>query len=322
MQLDIPIPEEVLPIVNIEDYKPFFDTVYRFKFSKNGRHYFRKGVDFFYSGITNPINKVADKTYLNKVKVDMAKNGEDADFMWGEKMNYGTAFHALVSYHERVDDTRIEFIFHDDSPEGWMGVVKQIAEETGYPHEYKSWCSRIQNDMACWFNFKKEKNVKVLASELCVWHDGWRLCTPLDLVVEMDFGAKKRIVANINIKTGTGSFGSDYIKQVALEHFMFNEHLRVNKADEKLFLEGTFLWSPKDRDRSPAQFNLSPNYWSKKDGYKDVTMKDFQYLADTVRYHHLDWPSGTIRIFNGKEDNFTMKEIKPLEYLEIFNKQK
>ena len=206
--------EQIESLINDKGLPPF-PLIYRCRFTgDNRRVYYRKGVDFFYSGITSAISAsgLSDKTFLNKARVNMAFEGIDADEVWGEKRDYGSCFHHLVSVHERSDDGHRPFVFDEDSEDGqaWRHDVAKWSIQYGCPHNAELWKDQVQNDFAAWFQFKRDYNVIVLASEIPVFKDDWRIATPLDVICEMDFN-KKRIYANINLKTGTSSsIGKDY----------------------------------------------------------------------------------------------------------------
>src|SRR5690606_15234338 len=114
----------------------------------------------------------------------------------------------------------------------WRKDVKTWAMEYGCPHLEHQWIDQIQNDMAAWFRFKKDKNVVVLASEIVVASDEFQICTPLDIVCEMDFN-RKRILADINLKTGThGREGKDYTLQLGVEEWLWNTTMEEKKRPD------------------------------------------------------------------------------------------
>lgn len=309
--------EKIEPLVNINEL-PQFPLIWRCRFgSDKKRVYYRKGFNKFYSGVTTAIAKsgLVDKSYLSKIKIEKAFEGVDIEEEWDVKKNYGTVFHTLVSLHERNDSTHRPFVFDDMDENGaaWRQDVKKWSIEYECPQNYEFWCDQVQNDFAAWFKFKRDYNVKVIASEIPVFHDEWLICTPLDIVCEMDFN-KKRIFANINIKTGTGSDGKDYTLQVCMEQFLWDKTMRESGA-EKFLLGGTFTWKPKDRFRAPADYSLSKNYSGAH------SMAEMNHVANGVVLTKANEPGGVIRTYKGGEHDFSFTDQTPAQYLEEFNKE-
>lgn len=307
--------EQIDPLVNDPEL-PAFPLIWRCRFTGDSKRvYYRKGFPQFYSGITGAIEKsgLVDKSFLNKARLKAAFEGEDIDIEWGEKRDYGSVLHTLVSLHERRDDFWRPFIFDEMHEHGaaWREDVRKWSIEYGCPHNYALWCSQVENDFAAWFTFKKEYNVRVIASEIPVFHDEWLIATPLDIVCEMDFN-KKRIYANINLKTGTGSDGKDYTLQVAMEAYLWNRTMK-EKGATKFILGGTFTWKPKDRLRSPGNYNLSKNYIT------EHSEDEMNHVASGVRLNRHNEPKGIIRVYSGGEEDFSVTAKTPLEYLKEFN---
>lgn len=313
----ISTPEEVAPIVNITGLLDL-PVMYRYHFSSE-RLYFKEPINDeytkFYTGITGAIKKsgLTDTETLNRIRLDMALNGVDASDIWDEKRDYGTLFHEVVSNHERTDDKRIVFKFNSSEI---LSYAKKTAEKYGHIQMYPIWISRLNNDMAAWFKFKKDYDVKVIGSECCVYHDVYKICTPLDILCTMKFN-KKKIFANINLKTGTHSReGRDYTLQVALEAYIWNKYFEERNL-KRFILSGSFLWRPKDRDRSPCQYNLSKNHISSH------TEEEFNHIGNGVNLNKLNQPKGLITIYDGDEEEFIVKQLTPNEYVtDFFNRRK
>lgn len=292
--------------VRLQSKKPMpgFTYMWRSPFGGDGRWYFRLGASDFYSGLTGAItaSNLFDKTFLNKARVNLAFQGRDADVEWRERADYGSCFHLLVSLHE-MGELKFDF----DNGE-WKAVMQSFIESGGYQSMTQRWTEDLQNDMAAWFLFKKESNVQVIATEIMTYHDGWRVATPLDFIVEMDFN-RKRITANINIKTGDKGFNDSYYFQVFAEAYLFN------RQTEGLKVEGTFCWRPKDRKRSPGQYELSKNCIEAFD------VELLEHMGRAVNILKTYKPNGKISTYSGGEHNFTVKHLTPYEWLEIFQQQ-
>lgn len=308
--------EKIEPIVIGADL-PVFPVFYRGRLTgADNRLYYKKGTPFYYSGVTTAIKKsgLVDYTHLEKARVKMAFDGIDADEVWGERRDYGTAFHTVVSNHERRDLYRQEFVFDEltDKGDAWRASVRAMAVELGFQQQQEQWVEDIQNDMAAWFLFKKEYGVSVIASEVIVSNDNWKIATPLDIVCVMEFN-KKRIVANINLKTGTsGHEGKDYTLQVCLEEKLWNQTM-IEHNSPQYILGGTFLWRPKDRIRAAGKYHLSKNYSGAH------TEEELNHVINGVLLNRLYEPKGVMRKYSGNEENFTVQEITAMDYLREFN---
>lgn len=287
---------EHLPVVG--DFGAF-PHMWRAPFG-SARLYFDAGG--FYSGLTGPIGRTEDQSHLNQAAIRLAYQGRSSEFEWRERADYGTVVHLLIGLHESKE---LIFSFDDDV---WKGVVADFIEH-GHYHDYaQRWYEDVQNDMAAYFNWKADYNVRVLSVELMVKHR--KVATPLDLIVEMDFN-KKRIFANVNIKTGDHGFQDSYYKQVWMEAQLFN------KTEGRPFdLTGTFAWRPKDRKRTIAGYELSENC------INEFEPKWFDYICDTVELQEMWKPTGKVKRYTGGEGDHKVETLTPDEWLAIFLQNK
>jgi hypothetical protein len=259
------------------------------------RLYFNKRDPFFYSGLTTPIGALANKSHLNKAAVNMAYQGRSADFEWNERANYGTCFHLLVGMHEEGDLT------FDFDARSWKNVVDSFIQEYHYQDYAGRWFSDIQNDMYAYFQWKKASNVKVLSTEIVVHNAAYKIATPLDLIVEMDFN-RKRILANVNFKTGDHPFAAENLLQVGMEKWLWN-----TSPERPFDLDGSFAWRPKNRRTSPGSYELSPN--------AKYNIPMFEYVAQSVDVLGLNEPSGKIVTFEGVGEEGIMTALSPQDWL-------
>ncbi len=280
------------------------------------RYYFKKGKPFFYMGVTGPIGVswIGQKMSkaLNKVKLSHAmETGEDISEAWGERADYGTLFHTMVKLH-------YDFM-NGDGKKGvkcvitdrlWLNTCVALCDEMGYTkeHFFNEWHDDLINDFAAWFNFCKEKNVKVLGCEVQVCDDMLRFATCLDIVCELDFNrGRKR--AYIDIKTGTHASPSDsYACQCALGVYMFNN----NTTGEPI--ECAFIWNPKDRVKNPTDFYFS------KDLAKAYNADDFELISRIAIKSGMATPKGyKIRYYQNEDGTITATRETPQEYLNRIN---
>lgn len=309
------IVEDVRTVVNPEfgDFPlELFPNFWRSPFgSPNQRLYARKGHPEFFSGISSLASAcgLTDKSGLNKARVTMAFQGLDADIKWNERANYGSCLHLLIALHER-NELKFVFGLHD-----WTEVVEDFITSYGYHSLREQWYADIQNDMAAYFSFKRDSNVKIVTTEVMVCHDDWHIATPLDIVAQMDFGGK-RIFANINIKTGdTHPFSEDYFIQTCLEAYLYNRQIEKNGKKNKYSLNGSFCWRPKTRSKTPGNYELSKNTINL------YTEDDFLYIAEYVKRKKPYVPSSDSKIvtFHGNEENSKIIIRTPYEWLKNMN---
>ena len=298
--------EEVPTIVapGYEELLAKFPKMYRAPLGGSGRWYFLPGSHEFFSGVTGAISKspFSDHSGLNKARVNLAYQGRDADQEWGERADYGSCFHLLVSLHERGE---VPFHFGDYGEGSWRQVMNDLIEAGGYQMFRTKWEADLQNDMAAYFKWKKDYDVKVITTEVMAFNRYLGIATPLDLVVEMNFN-RKRIMADVNLKTGDKGFHSEYELQCAIESWMFNQQYGSD------FLSGAFCLRPKSRERSPGEYEMSKNYFG-------VSEDDLDLLSKTVKVRKLNKPNGKVVRYTGGESNFNMEILTPEEWLTEFN---
>lgn len=299
--------EVVRTVTGVKDFPiELFPNFYRSSFGKQGqRLYARKGDMEFYSGITGAISRsgLVDMSGLNKARVNLAYQGIDADAKWSERAEYGSCFHLLVALHERGE---LRFTFGGTD---WVQVVDDFIAEFGLFSFRKQWIADIKNDFAAWFQFKKDKNVRIITTEVMAAHEVWRIATPLDIIAEIDFN-RGRIVCNINLKTGdTHAFGDSYYLQTAMEAYLYNRQI----GEHKYKLQGSFCWRPKTRASTPGAYELSKNTIG------TFTEEHFEHVGRTALYGNLYKASGAIVTYNGDEENVIVNVLTPYEWLADLN---
>lgn len=302
---------EKVPVVTKQGFPAqYFKNFFRAPFGANdGRWYFNVDELQFYSGLTGALSKSGqretDKKGLIDARVRMASEGRSADEEWGERADYGSLVHLMIALHERGE---IQFNFGGGD---WEDVLNDHIQRGGYFKERRKWEEDMLNDMAMWFNFKKDYDVEVLATEIMVYKPEWRIATPLDIVCRMNFN-RQRINANINLKTGDKQFGESYYLQVAMEAYMYNELMQ----DEDYKLQGTFCLRPKQRSTSPGKYELSKNCI-------DVfPTRKFEFIGENVVLNEYYKPTGKVKTFIGTEDSFEMRVLDAYQWLAEFSNKK
>lgn len=185
--------------------------------------------------------------------------------------------------------------------------MMDFIQTYGYQSYLPKWEEDLQNDMAAYFKWKKDYDVKVVATEIMVRHEAWRIATPLDIICAMNFGGK-RIMANVNLKTGDKGFSDAYGLQACMEAYMFNGMM----PDKKFKLKGSFCLRPKLRSRCTGDYELSKNHIS------EYSEDDMNFVGNTVVRFKRYQPKGNVKIFEGNEKQFSATSFSPYEWLTYF----
>lgn len=301
------LPEEVELLSNEKYYKGIFQTAYRFPFADSGKRYYFDKQGNIFSGLTGAISyhPLFDKSYLAKIAHQKAmEEGTNVYKEWEQAADYGTLLHTFVSLHEIAEK---DFKFDFNNLSGWMEYLRDYCIRLGYSHLIPKWSNWIQNDMAAWFTFKKDRNVKVLLSEVCVKSVELGIMTPIDIVCELDW-EKKRQVATINIKSGKSIAYEDIKFQSFVESTLFNG--MVEETSKKATV--SLLWKPKDRQKKPCEYEISTNL---VDGHSIDDMKMLGYI---VKVRGLNKPKGVIMNISGTESDFVINKLTPEQYVSLF----
>ena len=304
-------PEPVELLSNENYYKDLFETAYRFPFADSSKRYYFDKQGVIYSGLTGVISShpLFDKSYLAKVAHQRAlEDGINVYTEWSQAADYGTLLHTFISMHEILDT---EFKFSFDNPGDWLNYVKEYCNKLGYSHLIPKWCNMIQNDMAAWFAFKKERNVKVLLSEVCVKDTTLGIMTPIDIVCELDWD-RKRQIATINLKSGKSISYPDIKFQSYVESLLFNQ--AIPDATKKATV--SLLWRPKERDKKPCEYEISVNL------IDQFSLSDVSILGYIVKVKGLNKPKGVILNISGGEENLTINKLSAEEYVTLFLQSK
>lgn len=300
-------PEPVELLSNSDDYKQYFSTSYRFPFADSSKRYYFDKLGNIYSGLTGAISShpLFDKSYLSKIAHQKAlEDGINVYTEWTIAADYGTLLHTFISMHEINED---EFKFSFSQSKAWMDYLREYCIKLGYTHLIPKWSNMIQNDLAAWFTFKKERNVKVLLSEVCVKDGSIGIMTPIDIVCELDW-ERKRQIATINLKSGKSIAYEDIKFQSYVETVMFNMAI----PDEPKKATVSLLWRPKDRFKSPCEYEISKNL------IDSFERKDMEMLGYIVEKKRLNKPQGVILNITGDENNFVIHKLSPEEYVKLF----
>jgi hypothetical protein len=228
-------------------------TLYRYDLG-NDRYYFEypvTGEAIPYLSVTAWTKKVlGESEYLGKWRGNV---GNDyADWYSGMRAERGSLGHMLVAEIERTG-------------EGSFRHVREMAYETaiekGYPHQALAWQDSLVNDIACWMQFRKERNLEVLGAEVCVRSTRYGLAGAIDMICRLDFG-KDRVNAIIDMK-----FGNVNEEHHALQ---LNAYKTIWNDDFKDYFEVSHV------------FNWSPNKYTSRKPYTLKNQTDSTY-AKSVR---------------------------------------
>lgn len=288
---------ESIPMVGTIDLD-LFPRMWRAPFG-GSRLYFNKTDPFFYSGLTGPIGRVSDKRFLRDAAVRMAFEGRSADEEWGERAEYGSCFHLLVALHERG-----ELVFSFDNKD-WHIVVDSFMDEHRLWEHRKRWVEDIQNDFYAYFQWKKDYEVEVLATEIMVANRDYAIATPLDIVCTMKFN-KGRIMANVNLKTGDKGFSDDYATQAGMEAWLFNMHW-----DQ---MRGSFCFRPKARKTAPGNYEMSKNHYHTD----EASIALYEHIAKGVKLFGLNETNHKFVFYSGQEGSHQAQHMTAKDWLTIW----
>ena len=201
-----------------------------------------RGDDRYY--YTNPENKgamgylsvtsftkksLATSPHLIDWMIGMGK--EAAEFYKNERAAYGTFLHCEI----------VECIikgggdFSDISNRAFVSAVND-----GYGYNAATWSSDVVNDIASFFSFVKDRNVKFIAAEFPVFSERYRLAGCIDLVCKLEFN-RKEVNALIDIKSGRKGFTESHELQLHCYKEIWNETF-----ESKFPVTHVFNWAPKN----------------------------------------------------------------------------
>ena len=243
-------------------------------------------------------------------KVD--QGAEMAEFISTSAKEYGHLFHLIVSMHEDPGN-EYRFRFND---EWWYELAYELCRTAMLPRtEADKWCEQMVNDMAAYFNWKKQHEVRVLAVEVPLMVDDFMVATPGDMVAEMTImvndakGKKKypkRVVAGIDFKTSDKSASyPEYRLQLEFMRYAWNQHFKGTAYE----MTEIFNWRPSPRSNKPGSFILT-----NQSGY--FTKAQLVHLGRTNRIMKYNVPSGGVTTyFDTEDEGFNSKTVSPLIWL-------
>jgi hypothetical protein len=214
------IKKNIMELKFVENIEPLYtsvaplDKIFRYDYGDD-RYYFRMvgGEVYPYMSITTVAGKVVGYTLkegLTKWRVGL---GEAADYIAKTTAMEGTLQHeyALRAAIEKAGDYDL---IHSE--------VMSYAGKEGFPTLGYEWSVSVRNVVACFMEFFKERNVRLIAAEFPVYSDQAQIAGLIDSVVEMDFD-KKRIIAIIDNKRGNNHDSPDYKFQLNAQRIMWND---------------------------------------------------------------------------------------------------
>ena len=200
-------------------------VLYRYDLFGN-RHYWNesaglvKSLTTLISAVSFPAEKKSLDNWRTKMLLDLGSE-EKVDTFVESTATYGTLLHEAVAEFARSGSVKwSEF-------KVW---TMQRLEDEGFTYSTaKVTCESLTRDFMAVIQFFADYRVKVLAVELPVYIPGI-VGTLLDLVVEMDEkhyvktpeDKRKRVVANINLKSGKGPTFTGHLLQLVGERMCFN----------------------------------------------------------------------------------------------------
>lgn len=298
---------EKIPYYNVGDFLPPIDTLYRVS-RGNQRFYIREGVPFFYSGYSTwtkgviPMGEGLKQWYKKNIASDIEEVSE-------ESKAYGSMFQAML----------VEI----ESKKAPLAYVVQTLEERIFKHggsgKYVSiWRYRALNDLFAWQSFKAEHNVEIIACELPVWSDKYRIATCLDFVATMRVKENPRKrkdikwidkIVLIDVKTGdSGAAYDEYIYQLEFGRYALYDLYGLPNAIE------IYNWHPKKREISNGGFAFVNQSGKISADMLHHKMKENQLMG-------ICYPSSPWVYFKVEDGVLQKKEVDPNEWLKEWNSQ-
>lgn len=315
--------ETVEPIWVDDDFKlmatSIFPRMYRAPFGGDGgRYYFREGFKDFYSGYSLWTHSVLPTNPgLIKWKVQNGEHGELISLLARE---YGSIFHLHVARHERPDD---EFRFKFNGPQSlnWRDYIWQTINHLGVGRQYgEQWEQWLRNDFMAYFRWKRFHLVNVLAVEVPLFDDKFKIATPGDMVIQCHIKkspyakeATEPAIVGVDFKTGESGVDFDEYKlQLEFMRHAWNQRF----AGTKYEMTHVFNWHPKHRKLSPAGFNFV-------DQGGKFTLAQFKHLARTNAVMKYNRPGGKVLVYRDGENEFDteLEVVTPYQWLKEFFKK-
>lgn len=221
--------ESIQQITLVED--PLFSKIDRgFRFYRmpylEGRRYFTavNGNPYLMTGLTAITKKIkthkGEDEFLNKWKVGMAQDGQDADLYAWEASEFGTLIHILAAelFSARAKKEAIST----------SGLDKSLKEYMNYigigTFKFKEWYNNICKSMLSLNEFYSKTEMDVLGVEYCVADFENNICTPLDIICE--------ITTELTVDAETKSGGTKRQKQTSRD--IWNLNIKARKKPERM----------------------------------------------------------------------------------------
>ena len=309
-------PEAVAPILVAPELARLqrTQTLWRAPFGSDGaRHYFRKGFNDFYAGYSLWTKSVLPTSAaLINWKVEQ---GEQGKLIALTAREYGSIFHLFVARHESPND-EYQFSINGPSSKDWREQIRAVIDRYGIPKSYiEQWESWLKNDMTAYFRWKREHSVKVLAVEVPVWHDEYKIATPADMVVQCLIKASPYAkaptvpaVCAVDFKSGeNGCDWDEYKLQLGFVQIAWNDIF----AGTEYQIDNVFNWAPKKRALSPAGYN----FVNQTGRY---TEEQIRHYAKTCSLMGFNRPSGGVMVYNDTPDGPELTVQRPHDWLKNF----
>lgn len=268
MSPEIEWAEDDLIEINQDIVDPPAATLHRVANHKAGRHYFRLSDDgngvHLYKSVTTWLKDAVPTPYF---LIEWYKDkGREADRLMQEAAWYGTFMHicwqqALVSEHYPI------------SIRYWEERVKEYAEDKSYIPKsvWSKWPKKCVEDMLAFATWKSHYDIRLVASEIRLWSDTFKVAGSVDLVCLMrqkpkadGLPLKKEYdwhYALIDFKSGRHSVKDNlsYQYQLLLYKRMWDEHY----PDKPI--KSYYNWTPKNWRGDTPKFQFVNQTLSAKD---------------------------------------------------------
>lgn len=314
--------EKVTPVIADDDlrhkkeFRKMFPVIYRAPFGREGgRYYFREGFGDFYASYSLWTKSVLPTNPgLIKWKVDKGVEGELIALTARE---YGHIFHLFIARHESMDDP-FRFKFNGPLSNEWREYIWATVAHHGLPRIYgEQWEAQLKNDYLAYINWKREYKVHVLAVEVPLFDDDFKIATPADMVVaclvKKSPYAKEPTepaIVGVDFKSGESGVGFDeYMLQLEFIRHAWNKRF----AGTKYEMTEIYNWHPKKRSLSNGGFHFV-NQSGK------FTKEQFIHLAQTCAVMEYNKPTGgLLKYCDGENElDISVAKVNPYDFLKAF----
>lgn len=318
---------------------PKLHKIYRMPYF-SGRRYFtlHKGQPLLMTGLTGITKKIISRrsqdSFLHKWGLNMVKDGGDPEEYTWLASEFGTLVHIVAAhiFSARAKKESFNTIGLDKELVNYMLTIGVSGSH------FKNWYNNLCSAIRSLNSFYSKSEMDVRAVEYCVIDFDYNICTPLDIICEMNTeesvevpmktksGTKKekriaRKVWNLNIKARQNPVRRSTDQyQLCAEKYMANKYFNSHLIEKTGVLSPSFTW--KIKENADCKLHDFTDSFSERDW--DTYINQFIKEPGNVNKDLFD-PDLTqtvedVNVFsvNGEGDIFEAPERTVSEYIMSF----